>query len=279
MCKFKLPGSLDKALANITGKPTQVLGGFIESWLYLRFGNTIHKANMKKALQATELKEFLASTTERINAIPNDKLQKPDSQIVNMALDSVLQTNPDSTVREIFSNLIASSVDADLAIHTHVAFIEIAKQLSSTDEHIFKLLTQFKRIPVCKVFLLDDPDFDETMSMFDDIGFSGAEEDDPCVQFPNLSGTDISMHYTLLDEIMTIPHFKAEQSFDNLSRLGLIALDYTITAPNVSYEPFKELPDIAHYFSKDENNIAHKLIPGVCSLTRFGKSFATVCLA
>ena len=163
----------------------------------------------------------------------------------------------------------------NLSMHNHVAFIEIAKQLSSTDAHIFKIISQKQRIPICKAFTLDDPNFAETMRMFDDAGYP--IEEDAFVQFPNLSGIDVSMHYTLLDEI-TVPHFQAEQSIDNLSRLGLISLDYTTTLPSFSYEHFKELPDIIAYLSESPSDTTHRLVPGVCSMTRFGKTFATVCI-
>lgn len=271
------PDSVDKAIENISDKPTQVLGTYIASWLYLRFGDTIQEAKIKRALHNAKFEEFVNSTSSKVDEIPKDKRQAPDPLTIDKVLDGVIQTDPDSEVREIFSNLIASSMHEDLAAHSHVSFVEIAKQLSSTDAHIFKILVQHSRIPVCKVFLLDDPGFNEMVSLFGDANYPITDADDPFVQFPNLSGTDVSMHYTLLDEI-TAPHFQAEQSFDNLSRLGLISLDYTITLPNFSYDPFKVVPDIASYFSKDEDCSSHKLVPGVCSVTRFGKTFATVCL-
>lgn len=272
-----VPKSIDKAIENITDKPTKILGHAISDWLYLHFSNTMYEAAKKRILNNAKLNEFLKSVSSKVEEIPENKKREPIPQIVSRVLDGVVQTDPDSDVREIFSNLIASSMHEDLSAHNHVAFVEIAKQLSSTDAHIFKVLSQKSRIPVCKVFLLDDPDFLETISMFDCAGYPITESDDDFVQFPNLAGIDMSMHYTLLNEI-TIPHFQAEQSIDNLSRLGLISLDYTSTLPNFSYDPFKTIPDIASYLSKSAGNASYKLIPGICSVTRFGKTFATVCV-
>lgn len=275
---FKLPDvpdSIDKAIENITDKPTKVLGRFIADWLYLRFGNTMYKASKARILHDAELKTFIESISAKAEEIPEDKRCAPAPAIVSRALDGAIQTDPHSKVRELFSNLIASSMHEDLSIHNHVAFIEIAKQLSSTDAHIFKIISQKQRIPICKAFTLDDLNFAETMRMFDDAGYP--IEEDAFVQFPNLSGIDVSMHYTLLDKI-TVPHFQAEQSIDNLSRLGLISLDYTTTLPGFSYEPFKELPDIIAYLSESPSDTTHRLVPGVCSMTRFGKTFATVCI-
>lgn len=275
---FKLPDvpdSIDKAIENITDKPTKVLGRFIADWLYLRFGNTMYKASKARILHDVELKAFIESISAKTKEIPEDKRCAPAPAIVSRALDGAIQTDPRSEVRELFSNLISSSMHEDLSVHNHVAFIDIAKQLSSTDAHIFKTISQKQRIPICKAFTLDDPNFAETMRMFDDAGYP--IEEDAFVQFPNLSGIDVSMHYTLLDEI-TVPHFQAEQSIDNLSRLGLISLDYTTTLPGFSYEPFKELPDIIAYLSESSSGTTHRLVPGVCSMTRFGKTFATVCI-
>lgn len=276
---FHLPKSksVDKAIENVTAKPAKTMGKVLDSLIYLGGHGIIQRAKKQKLLDRLDYESFKETVTQGVSDIPKDKLRSPDFRVVASALDGAIYADPHSNIRDMFAKLIISSAHKDFSVYSHIAFVEIIKQLSPVDARIFQLLVYKAPVPLCKVFLLDDPGFINLVKTYKNAGLSIDDENSNFVEFPNLKGTDISTHHIIIDEIAE-SQYVISQSMDNLSRLGLIEISYEHALPGSSYSSFENDPVIADYLSQNDEKTSYVLIPGSCHLTVFGKTFSKVCL-
>lgn len=57
LVKIEVPESIDEAVKNLTGKPTETIGQVLSDCLFLVFGGISQKAELKRAKYAFALKE------------------------------------------------------------------------------------------------------------------------------------------------------------------------------------------------------------------------------
>ena len=225
-------------------------------------------AEQKRAKRELNMQLYKDSIAQKIVAIPEEDLKEPPLSIVGPALEASKYYIEEDDLREMFANLIASSMDIAKETITHTSYVEIIKQLTPLDGDNLKLINQNKGEDlICRLIV-----------NFDDNGYK--------IYKSNLFlGNDNCNDQNLLSA-----------SLDNLSRLGLVTLDYTRyrNIDNV-YEPFKQTED----FKKLEKTIEsqnHRLETnvlsrdnhpflsgpeigmGLVSITSFGKNFCATCL-
>ncbi|MFE4430441.1 DUF4393 domain-containing protein [Peribacillus butanolivorans] len=111
-------------------------------------------------------------------------------------------------LREMFANLIASSIDIRKGYETHPSFVEIIKQLSPMDANILKIFKTIIQIEIVQVRVTNDKG-----------------------------------HYVITqDHVMP---FNDQQNYrihatslSNLQRLGLLNIDYSRSSPRPSHYDF-----------------------------------------
>ncbi len=131
-----VPDSVDNAVKNITDKPTQNMGTtFADIW-YLVFGGISQAAEKRKLKYAYALQEFEKELKDKTSKIPEDKFIEPDTQIVAPALDSARYCIEKEALRELFSNLISSSMNTDTCEQAHPIFADTIKHLSTNDANL-----------------------------------------------------------------------------------------------------------------------------------------------
>ena len=97
----------------------------------------VKKANI---YYKNKLENFKNDLENRMKDIPKDKLTEPDLMIAGPALEALKYTYDKEELRNMFLNLLASSMNKDNRDDTHPGYVEIIKQLTPLDAKVFKII-------------------------------------------------------------------------------------------------------------------------------------------
>lgn len=81
---------------------------------------------------------FIPDLTQKISSIPEENLQEPKISIVGPSLEASKYYFDEKEIRDMFANLIASSMNSTYNGLVQHSFVEIIKQLSPLDAKILK---------------------------------------------------------------------------------------------------------------------------------------------
>lgn len=181
--------------------------------------------------------------------ISKEKIVSPDPAIAVPTVEAMRYTSHKEELREMFTNLLGASMNAD-SIDEHPAFVNIIKQLSSDESKIIKYLYHDDRQPMIKIRIKVDESAGERdlLPYFSDIGYIAH------CQYPQ----------------------KFPEYLDNLHRLGIVEVYYDrFLVDDKYYEKLKLHPQFPHVEGK--GNIVEK--KSMYELSEFGKKFCKVCLS
>ncbi len=250
-----VPDCLDKSVEELTKPVAQSIGKTINDLWFLALGGISQIAEKKRIKYAQALEEFKNSLEEKANAIPNENRTEPDTQIACQALQDAKYCVENEQIREMFANLIASTMDNRVSKTVHPSFSSILKQMSAADA---KFLTKFVKVdllPVCRIQEVNKENREYSI-LFSDLYI---EETDTFEQ-------------TIYDNAFII---------STLNRLGLIDVIYTsfVARQNVYDVFFNSLffkSCVEH--EKTNADIRIELKTGCMELTNLGRIFLEVCL-
>lgn len=247
-----LPDSVDNALKNLTDKPTQMVGTIITDCLYLVFGGISQRAALKRVEYADALENFENTLSDKINKIPEDKRIEPDVQVVCTALNNVKYCVEVPELRDMFSTLIANSVNEERFKNAHPSYGEIIKQLTAFDANIIVWLKQQRAIPMIRLRIV-------------------SEDETDFIQLPDI--------YLKKD---FDNHEKLQISLENLSRLKIIDLNFNKEYADLSlYDEIKQNKKYSEAFDSfadtinEEQDIDDEC--GYIEITHFGQGFISAC--
>lgn len=103
-------------------------------------------AKSKECLAELNYKKYISSIDEKVSNIKEENLQEPQLSIVGPALEASKYYIEEDKIREMFANLIASSMDSTYNGIVQHSFVEIIKQLSSYDARLFASLNNDEAI-------------------------------------------------------------------------------------------------------------------------------------
>lgn len=210
-------------------------------------GHYIHSWSEKRRLIMEE--KFIPSIAEKIAKIPDKNLQEPKMSILGPTLEASKFYIEEEEIREMFSNLIAASMDSTYNGIVQHSFVEIIKQMSSHDAKLFKSFFPIGFNPVVSVIKRNNDyiSFDILVDVF----------------YTNYSFQDYTMN---------------EISINNLSRLGLIDIKYdTSMKDDFFYEEFKKSEIITNFKNEfKENTIDIK--KHSFTISSLGKVFRKICI-
>lgn len=240
---------------------TKEVGGALETivgWFNHVVLHPVKKANFNYQHKLIKFKDELE---ESVKAIPPEYLVNPPLQIAGPALESLKYTFDDDALKDMFLKLLTSSMDSRKEGLAHVSFVDIIKNLSSTDASVLNFFSNVNQIPCAKV----------TMG-FDNQVFTGA-----------MPSTYVPVICQQLDP------FVVSKSIHNLIRLGLIKhTDNGINSFN--YEGFKDedfLKKRARLYKNlmlNDNEFSEKtfnldLRKETLFVNEFGRAFLDACLS
>ena len=157
----------------------------------------------------------------------------------------------------MFAKLIASSMDSTKQPFAHTSFVEIIKQLSSSDAMLFNSLSMNRdtfigAFAIAKVTVTNCENMSLSRKLKNLLIISS--------NFANSDYTAISM------------------SLDNLQRLGLVDISFTTFFTNNNSYGFVDRNPIVEEYRSNPSNPGLQIENGILELTTFGYSFASVCL-
>jgi hypothetical protein len=202
-----------------------------------------------------KLEQFEQDLWRKIATIPAEKLIEPPLNIAGPTIEALKYTFDTQELREMYMNLISSSMSSDTVIFSHPGYVEIIKQMSQLDAIVFKNMSKLNSIPCSRIQI-----------GFGDKIFSFA--------IPKIFAPDINEDYD---------PFLISSSLENLCRLGLIT--HRETSSIIGYD-YKKLVD--HKFIQNQFELLKKYNPElslyiksteeVLLINDFGQNFAKTCL-
>lgn len=249
-----VPKFIDEAVS----PPARAVGNTLSNLWELGIGNHISLWIKKQETRHHQnLESYKKSIEEKTQSIPQENLVEPPLNVVGPAIEASKYYIDSEELRNMFANLIASSIDKDRIEKVHPSFVEIIKQLSPLDAKILNLFTLNNSYTICEFRIKDK----------NKQGFK----------------TYMTNVFLELDKISDLN--LVSSSINNLNRLGLIQLSYTDHfADERLYEKFELTPQFKALQAQLKNNpvlitsFAH-IQKGIIETTQFGKNFISICLS
>ena len=193
------------------------------------------------------------SVREKIQALPEEKLVEPEPYVAIPAMQQLSYCVNNEELRELYANLLVSSMNIDKKWQVHPAFVDIIKQLTPDEAKFIKSLK---------------PDMYTIHPLID-----------VRIEMANKGGVTIISNFTTtgIDELEH-PEYIGRY-IDNLIRLSIIVIPPKSRMMHMpKYDPLKTHPILAESIPK---NISDDLIINYeykCfNLTSFGLNFIDTC--
>ena len=207
-------------------------------------------AEKKRVKRDLNIQLYKESIAQKIVEIPAENITEPPLSIVGPALDASKFYIEEEVLREMFSSIIAASMDNRLDDKVHTSFIDIIKQLSPHDALLLKKIKDINMhvgnpLPAMKMVI--------------------KEEDREKIIFP------LMVVFTNSDDFQ-----KNAISLNNLSRLGIIEINMgRWSTDDSNFDILRE-----NYIIKDVLNTypQMELTKGSYSVNNFGQNFIDICV-
>lgn len=253
--KLEIPPSVDNAVSNLTNKPTSSIGSGIADIVDLVFGPVSYQKQKQQIKYAAKLDQFKSELNEKINSIPKENIKEPDFQTAALALDASKYCLESDELRNMFANLISSTMDTRLCSQAHPSFAEIIKQMSPLDAQNLALFKDDLPVAEYRVYEPSEEDIN-------DLHLGSYNVIKTNVFLENKSIYDLDLQAT---------------SISSLSRLGLIEISYEHFLTNdILYKPYETDTFLTEYNSTHCKQI--DITKGRARKTPLGESFIEVCL-
>jgi hypothetical protein len=195
------------------------------------------------------------SVAKKLENVPEEQIQTPDPHVAGPALESLKYTGQNETLREMFANLIANSMDSETAKNAHPAFVDIIKSMTSDEAKLLKIFFPDVYKPIIDVKL--------KMKKGD-----GGEH-------------NLLYNHSIIGQQAGCEHLDLVPNYiDNLCRLGLLTMPsgrhligknaYDVITGTEEYKIFK-----AKYENENTTTIE---IKKYIELTKLGAQFRQACI-
>lgn len=199
-------------------------------------------------------KKFEDDISEKTKSIPVDQLIEPKGSIAGPVLQGLAFSHDEKNLKDMYLSLLASSMDKSTATRAHPAFVEIIKQLDSSEAGLLRAVLRSHQLSIIQIQVSIDPiqnqgyhiALNHVLDLVDDeTGLSEVNQNLPMMVY-------------------------------NWIRLGLIEVDYDrrLASPD-SYNWINSRPEITELKEQHEKNGAYLSYKnGVLSATDLGVQFA-----
>ncbi len=207
-----------------------------------------------------QIKDFVSTkVADRLKNVPSENIVTPKPNVAGPALESLRYTGHESSLSDLYANLLAASMDKATASGAHPAFVEIIKQLTPDEAKIVGLFAfpiAFPLVTVRWEYKSATPEESGGMDVLVNFSQIGNQAG---VEFLNLTPTYI----------------------DNICRLGLAEIPsmFQYSGKGV-YDPLENAPEIINSKLNIEKNQKLRAVIERKGLrvTELGKQFAHVCV-
>lgn len=203
-----------------------------------------------------QIENFVSTrVAEKLSNTPSDDVIEPKPHVAGPALEALRYTGHEETLRDLYANLLAASMDAKTASTAHPGFVEIIKQLTPDEARMLKLFSETDTLPVISV-----------KSQFEEQG----------------GFNNVFTNFSLFGQDAGCEHSHLSPSYlDNLSRLGLIELhdDKFYTASEL-YEALENHPSVSEIKRQidEQDGVRAEIQKGMVEITNLGNQFIKACV-
>ncbi|MDE5995014.1 MAG: DUF4393 domain-containing protein [Oscillospiraceae bacterium] len=148
-----LPDCIDKPVEEALTPVSKGIGKTLSDLWFIAMGGISQCAEKKRAKYAIDLDKFKKTLEEKVEAIPSERRIEPNTQIACQALEDAKYCAENKDIREMFANLIASTIDSKMCQKAHPSFSAILKQMTTKDAILFKSFIGNTKLPVCNFVL------------------------------------------------------------------------------------------------------------------------------
>lgn len=199
------------------------------------------------------IKETEKLLEKKLENISPEKIVEPEPYVAIPAIQQLSYSLDSEELREMYANLLASSMNKDTKVSVHPSYVDIIKQLCPDEAKLLKYLSNNPDQPLIDVKLSDKKN----------------------------GGYIVQVHnFTTIAENICDNPFEIFSYLDNLERLKLIEImDGVYLKDETLYKPLEEHPEIKNLMnSKVEEPLIHEIKRHKFELTAFAKNFIKVCL-
>lgn len=201
-----------------------------------------------------KIKEFIEKTVaEKLKDVPEGRIQTPSPSVAGPALEALKYSGHEETLRDMYANLIANSLDKETAENAHPAFVDIIKNLCPDEARIMRLFATNPEHPVVEIQL------HMTKGGYEVLGRNVSE-----------IHVDAGCEHAHL-----VPNY-----LNNLCRLGLLAIPAMVRfLGDEAYDRIVNDPEVLKIQKQHENTEAEvRLDKRKIELTDLGKQFVRACV-
>jgi hypothetical protein len=197
-----------------------------------------------------QIEKFVTTrVAEKLKNIKEENIVTPPPHVAVPVIEALRYTGHDENLRELFANLLATSMDKETLDKAHPGYVEIIKNLSSDEALLLSAFVLKSSYPIIDVQV---------------------------VYKENTGFVTLLSHYSHLHKIVALKRNDLTPSYlNNLCRLGILEIPTGIhlTAEN-TYEPLENDLELEPYriaISKAEHKIEYNR--GLIQVTTFGRQF------
>lgn len=204
-----------------------------------------------------QIENFVSTrVAEKLSNTPSEEVVEPKPHVAGPALEALRYTGHEETLRDLYANLLAASMDAKTASSAHPGFVEIIKQLTPDEARMLNFFSEAGSLPLITI---------KSQSEEQEGGF-----------------TDVFTNFSLFGQNAGCEHSHLSPSYlDNLSRLGLIELHndkfYTVSE---LYEALENHPSVSEIKKQidEQDGVRAEIQRGMVDLTNLGNQFIKACV-
>ncbi|QGQ97074.1 DUF4393 domain-containing protein [Paenibacillus psychroresistens] len=199
------------------------------------------------------IKGFIQESLEdKLKNVPRENIISPAPEVAVPTIEALRYLGHKEELREMFSNLLATSMNSEIAKMAHPSFVEIIKQLTSDEAKILKLIKTNNFMPIIDLNrLVEGSSFSIVVKNFTIIQYSiGCE-------FPELGSSYI----------------------ENINRLGLIQINNTSLTDKTYYNDLENHIQILSRIKQiEDDGLQYQINKFIYHRTSFGQKFYNACI-
>ncbi len=200
---------------------------------------------------------FLHGTVaEKLSETPTKEIIEPKPHVAGPAIEALRFTGYEESLRDLYANLLAASMDARTAFMAHPSFVEIIKQLTPDEARLLEYFSTVDSLPVIDIN-------------------SGYEDG-------SMGFNVVAVNMSLFGRDANCEHAHLTPSYiDNLSRLGLVIIPPDRSyAGDDAYEELENYPsviEIKRQIDSEEGRVS-KIERNFVRITELGEQFINACV-
>lgn len=230
----------------------------LQNWWFVKFGaSKSFEAAVLRQKHALEIQKLRDSTLREVKKISPENVQEPALNIIGPTLEASKYYIEEENIREMFSKILASSMDKSKNSMLHPSFIEILKQMNKTDTIILESLKPLSFHSYYPIMRIKTIELDNGNHFRNIVPMIAIFKDSP-------SYTD------------------NQNSIYNLERLGLLDISFNIQPKSNEYKNLYDENTMLNNVLENlyENNLSNekfKIEDGSIILTDLGNNFLRIC--